>query len=735
MPQVVYILFGAIWTLATAYALGRLLLSNLDLKLHAVEERIFSLLCGSALLSLVVFLLCTLHLARKGVFLALGALAILAAARRWRVAGPDLPPLPRRWRALFLLAYAGFGLFYLIYALAPEHSPDGMTYHLGFVGRYYREHGFVPITTNMYSSLSQGMEMLFLAAWAFGRHSSAALIHLAFLLVLPLAMLAYARRFDFTVPGVIGAVLVFASPIVGRDGVSAYNDVAVATILFAVFYLLQIWRAAPGRALLVPIGLLTGFAYALKYTAGLAIPYVLAYLLWHSIRRRQPLLRPAALVAGLAALSIAPWMIKNAIIVGNPVSPFFNRLFPNPYLSPRFEQDYLAGLREFNGVTPREVPYEVAIGGERLGGVLGPVFLLAPVALLALRWPQGGQLLLAAALFTLPYVFNIGTRFLLPGLPFWSLALGLAFRNSTGAGAALVIAHLLASIPAGVSKYSNPYAWRFQHSPPVRAALRLTPESDFLASNAHSYIFARMVERHVPAGEKVFTAGQLIAEAYTSHEIIVGYQSSLGERLRESFWMPLIPEWHPRRLLDFRFPARPLRRVRIIETASGTDQWSVTEIRVFHGDTELPRSSGLRARAHPNPWDVQRAFDNSPATRWRSQQDIRPGMFIEVDLGRERMIDRVRLEAPNDEFQVLLKLEGAPESGGWITLAAEPVEDQRGAVPGLRRAAAEELKLAGVRYFVVGNDDFEADDYFMNRKSWSITLLDDYGGTRLYRIE
>src|SRR5258708_34880726 len=98
MPQAVYILFGVAFTCATSYSMGLLLLSRLDLgKLYREELRIFSFLAGSALLSTLVFLLCACHVARKGVFLAVG-LAAIAAAWRLRVdSGELLPALPRPW--------------------------------------------------------------------------------------------------------------------------------------------------------------------------------------------------------------------------------------------------------------------------------------------------------------------------------------------------------------------------------------------------------------------------------------------------------------------------------------------------------------------------------------------------------------------------------------------------------------------------------------------------------------
>ena len=60
---------------------------------------------------------------------------------------------------------------------------------------------------------------------------------------------------------------------VGIDGISAYVDVSAACAVFGVFYLLEIWDKERIPALLIAAGLLAGFAYAAKYTAGLAVPY------------------------------------------------------------------------------------------------------------------------------------------------------------------------------------------------------------------------------------------------------------------------------------------------------------------------------------------------------------------------------------------------------------------------------------------------------------------------------
>jgi len=738
MLEALRVLFGAVFTVAVCIGLGKLLLGGLRLRFRRAEELIFSFVAGSACLSLIAFGLASLHLVRRGVFLFLGAAVLAAAVMRGalRPAGEPLPPLPRYWKLLFGTLFGLFAYLYFFTAMAPEVSPDGASYHLGLVSRYLQAHGFYRITTNMYAYLSQGTEMLFLYAFAFGRHSAAALVHFAFLVTLPFAMLAYARRFGFPVAGMAAALFVFLSPVVGFDGSSAYLDVAVTCVLFVTFYLLQIWDQERSPALLIPIGLLAGFAYAMKYTAFLAVPYALLFIGWKLFRKRQKMLRPLGVVAACALLMILPWVAKNWIWLGNPVAPFFNRYFPNPYVHITFEQEYRAQLAHWNGITDyREIPLEATMGGARLQGVLGPVFLLAPLALLALRRREGRQLLLATCIFGITYPANIGTRFLIPCLPFLALAMGLAVENWRAVAPALVLFHALTSWPTILKMYCDPYNMRLEKIP-VRAALRLVSEKDFISARSWGYPAARMLEELVPPESRIICNGAP-PEAYTSRDILVGYEGALNQNVADLLSAPLIDDWQPRRRLTLGFLPRPVRRLRVLQTASGSpESWSVNELRVFLGDTELPREPQWRLTAHPNPWEVQMAFDGNPLTRWRSWQPLFSGMYIEVDFGHLENVDRVVIDATPDQPNVRLSVIGQVRSNlPWEPLGAELSEAQNPPLANVRRLATSEIKWQGIEYVLINKEDFMGEDIRKNPRDWGLTLVGEKRDTRLYWIE
>ncbi len=737
MPQAFYILFGAALTLAVSIALGTLLLRALGLKFFRVEERLFALAAGAACLSQLVFVAATLGLARKGVFQTFGLAVLIVAWARGlhRPVGSEPPPLPRFWKRTLLLVGVPFTVLYFFNAMAPEMSPDGSTYHLGLVARYLRHRGFEPITTNMYANLSQGVEMLYLFAFSIGRHSSAALVHFGFLAALPLAMLAWARRFGWIAAGAVGAMFTYLSPVVGQDGTTAYIDVAVAFLLFVLFYLVQVWDQERNPRLLPLIGLIAGFCYAAKYTAFVGLVYALGFVAWKLRRARQPLIRPLVTLSLCALIPIVPWVAKNAIWLHNPFSPFFNRWFPNPYVHISFEEEYRHHMRNYIGLKSHwEIPLEVTVRGTVLCGLLGPLFLLSPVALGALSHPAGRRLLAAGLLFGLPYAANIGTRFLIPAVPLISLAMGLVLARWRAVAMLAVLAHAVTSWPDVLSLYCDPNAWRLTKIP-LRQALRLEPEESWLTRKSPPYPIARLVEDSTPPGSKILTFNQ-VPDAYTTREILVVYQAAFNNTLGDILWSAIIPEYPPQRRLTFRFPDEPLRGLRVVQTnQGGPDHWSVGELRFFHAEGELVRHPRWRLRAHPNPWDVQMAFDNSPATRWRSWQTLFAGMFIEVDFGRPERVDRVTLECARDQHRVRLRVEGRSASGQWRLLSDQPEEAETPPPLGLRRAAVEELKRRGVHHLLIWDDDFGAEDFRKNAVVWGVTLLGERNGARLYRVD
>lgn len=736
MPGAALVLIAAAFTIAVSLAAGRLLLRGLGNKLSAWEEEPAAFVTGAACLSFLVFILAALRIAYASTFAVsgVGILAVAGWKGAWRPSSTSLPPLDRKWRVLFLALFLGFGLFYLLNAMAPETSPDGSAYHLGLVARYHAAHGLVRVDTNLYAMLSQGMEMLFWFAFAFGGHSAAALVHLSFAFALALAMVAYGRRFGMPLAGAAGALFVFLSPLTGMDASVAYNDMAVAATIFVLFHLLSVWRVETNWSILVPVGLLAGFGYALKYTAFPAIPYALGVVLWKLRGQRREAAKAVCIVGFCALLMMLPWLAKNTVMTGNPFAPFLNSLFPSPYIHVSFEQEYRQHMRHYEGLSGwTAIPLEATVRGAVLCGLTGPLFLLAPLALLALRRPEGRRLLLAWAVFAATYFTNVGARFLLPSLPFLAMAMALAMASFPRTLMVVVAAHAILSLPPVVRLYADRYAWRL-HSVPWEAALRIEPEQRWLSTHFPEYTVARAIEDKVPPGGAVFSFNQ-VAEAYTSRRVLVAYQSALGQLLGSVLWTPAIPDYQPLRRVQFAVSAVPHRKLRVVQTAQAApDNWTIIEARFFNRGKEVQRSPAWRLRASHNIWDVQLAFDNSPVTSWSTWQAAEPYMSFEIDFGSPVTFDSVALDCPGGQHRVRMRIETQNESGQWAYEEGPQVQVARPRPGYLRTWVADEFLSRGVTHLLVRDTDFFADDFRTNATEWRLSVAAELPGSRLYRF-
>ena len=152
-----------------------------------------------------------------------------------------------------------------------------------------------------------------------------------------------------------------------------------------------------------------------------------------------------------------------------------------------------------------------------------------------------------------------------------------------------------------------------------------------------------------------------------------------------------------------------------------------------HG-RELTRRPEWRLSAWPNPWDVQLAFDNSPATRWRTWERAAPGDYIQVDFGLPQAVDEVRVETSDDHnLQGKVKL-WDQNSGRWI----EAGGDRRTGIlkpdANIRRYATREIALRGVRYLLIPGGYQGSFDLGADPEGWGLELVAQGYGARLYHI-
>jgi hypothetical protein len=342
-----------------------------------------------------------------------------------------------------------------------------------------------------------------------------------------------------------------------------------------------------------------------------------------------------------------------------------------------------------------EIPWAVTVDGYVLQGMLGPVFLLAPLGLLALGSSEGRRLLLPALLFALPYAANVGTRFLLPALPF--LALALCLLKLRWLAPALAVIHAVLSWPSVIPLYANEYAWRIPYAP-WEFALGLKDPQRYLHHWQRDIWMADAINRHVRPGERVFSSSQT-PDAYTHADMHTAHLSRRTRAIRRLFWMAYLPGQAPIDGVRFWFPEERVQRI----CAEGAIE-GVFTIRVFDVTEEIP----ARVERWPRPCAV---------------------------LEGARRVSRVEVQHAPVPHTPQVRLVAQGEAGGAFREVSDrgekyfpaPLGDPR---PALGRALREE----GYQWIAFFDRDYAADRMRKEYAAWGMDLVETTPVGCLYRV-
>jgi len=707
-------LFGAAFTLATAYALG-----VLAMRKHPAPPEI-TLGIGAAAESVLVFLVLLFHLAHWGVFLGIGA-AAMVAAWRWRGLGAGAGD-PVRIPLAGWIIFAAYGVWYLVNALAPEINADGITYHLGLPNEYLRLGGFGENIT-FYGLVPQGMEMLYTVALAFGRHAAAKMVEFAFFVAtLPLIFRVGRRLGASDLACLVASVFYFCAPVVGITGSSSYNDAAGVFFLLAALYLLL----GEPRYLL-PAGVLAGFCYAIKFPGVFVVAGAVFFV---AVQRRW---KAILMVAAGAALMMAPWMVRAVVLTGNPVAPLMNRVFPNAYFHIATEQEMAANLRSLGDVRPAQVPWELAFG-DRLTGTFGPLFLALPIGLFALR-RRGGRLLWAAALLlALPWLTNTGARFLMPAAVLAAITLGMALPRPA-AWAAIAIQAVLCW-PHVLDGWETRYSFRL-HGFPLAAAVGAESEADYCKRSFEEYNVARMIQRATPPDSRTL-ALLGVASAYLDREVAVTWQSAEADQLLDTLRLATVYSTIP--TFDWKavWEERAVRAVRFRMPAGYQGEWDINEVQLYSGNDRVFNSPQWTLGGWPNRWELPLAFDGNMATRWRTWETVRAGMYLDVELGNPQRLTAAVLVTHTAAFRVPLEVHGLDMQGRWHLLSNTPQAIPR-APEDIRLEASRAIKRAGFRYLLVptgGGGNAPIGNILVGHETeWGMERVGEAGRFYLFRVK
>ena len=326
---------------ATCFALGRGLLRGFDAgslrQEFGLEELGLSIGLGLGTAGMGLFALGLLGLLTLPAVLAGFALVHAHAALRgtWRETrdrvrralaggkiGRDfLPWIPAA--AVCLLAAA--------LSVYPPTGFDATAYHLPFARAFAQAHRLVVLPARRFPVFPQLGESGFSAMMLLSDDAGAQEAELLAFLAALAALAGWARRKGGPAAGAWAAAAWAGCPAVALFAATAYVDLGFALFFVLAMLAWERWIDGTGWRWAALSGIFAGFAAGTKYHGLFVVALLGAMTIGACILRRRGI-APAGAFAGAAFAAGAPWYVRNFLLTGNPVFPFFSRVFgASPY--------------------------------------------------------------------------------------------------------------------------------------------------------------------------------------------------------------------------------------------------------------------------------------------------------------------------------------------------------------------------------------------------------------------
>jgi hypothetical protein len=473
----VYSTVLAIALLGICAAVGQRIMSLAKCALERpLDEITFSTVVGATFISLSI-LIC-------GLASFLWLPIILAVLLVWSLFARreiiELPALARRGlgqlgrsdgdRALSLIVIALFALVaavLIVQAVAPPSDWDSLMYHLQ-VPRHFLQEGRVYLANdNLHTAYVGLAHMLYIPLLALGSSTGPAVLSALFALLLGIAVFSLADRFFGGTTARIALVTLWATTGILMVAITPRIDVTLALFLFLALYALLIVLSDPARrSYFFLAAFLLGSAVGVKYSTlayTLALGPLALFVAYKSVDNPRDLPKPLVLFGALFAVAAMPWLVKNFLLLGAPLYPFFgDRILP-PWLASLYGSRAIpAGveLSELRAVSGARMPFNlldlfVAPGRltvEQEGAFyhMNWLYLLLPLSVLFFR----NKVFVWLVLTAVAYLFIIlvpfpatNLRYLIPAFaPLTIAAAYIAVRLSTRFLSASAATLLLASV-------------------------------------------------------------------------------------------------------------------------------------------------------------------------------------------------------------------------------------------------------------------------------------------------
>lgn len=315
-----------------------------------------------------------------------------------------------------------------VYVALPEAFYDALVAHLTVPNQiaWWGKWDF-DFRSNVCAVMPMGADWLYTVGYLVGGEFTARLINFGLFVITTLLIVDIVRkRAPVSLALLIGAVFA-TTPITFIESASLFVENALAMFLLAAFFLLITFWDRITKSSVLAISLCLGAALSIKLHAVAPVILISALLLFQCVRKYRQISVLSAFGIFLLIFvltGLVPYFYS-FYETGNPVFPFFNRLFGSPYYpNVNFEDARWTG--KFGWSILYDMTFNSHLFGEVYDGCFGfqHLFLL-PAGILTAIFVGNFSIRLAAIIAILYFFFiTINAqyiRYIYPAFPFFTL--------------------------------------------------------------------------------------------------------------------------------------------------------------------------------------------------------------------------------------------------------------------------------------------------------------------------
>ena len=234
--------------------------------------------------------------------------------------------------------------------MTPPISRDALIHHLSIPKLWLNHGGFYEMTWSVFSYYPMNVDLLYIIPLYLNKDFITKFIHMGFGIGTALMIYYYLRNRISHTAGLLGILVFLSTPVVVRLSTQAYVDLGLAFFTTAALLAFIRYRDSNFTEFkwLFLSSVAMGLALGTKYNALIAwffLSVTIVFVYANETKEQWQAIKCGTIFFLISLLIFSPWLIKNAILTGNPLYPLFQ------------------GILNINNVANEDGTYSIVSGG------------------------------------------------------------------------------------------------------------------------------------------------------------------------------------------------------------------------------------------------------------------------------------------------------------------------------------------------------------------------------------